>query len=189
MSERPEEITRLLNQAVGGDKTAAREVMPHLYEELRRLAGSLRGRLPSGETLRVTALVHEAYLRIAEKEPDGWKARSHFFFAAARSMRDILVEEARRKATKKRGGDIQMVDVDDVELAMESPAANILALHDALTALETEDPDGFQIVMLRYFAGLTVREVAEVVGTSTATVERKWRFMRAWLRNELGPAS
>ncbi len=161
--------------------------MPHIYEELRRLAGTLRGHLPAGETLRVTALVHEAYLRIVQKEPEGWKARSHFFFAAARAMRDILVEEARRKSTLKRGGDLERAEVGEVELSMETPAGHILALHDALAKLESEDAKGYRVVMLRYFAGLTVPEVAEVVGVSRSTIERKWRFMRAWLANELGP--
>lgn len=187
MPDGTEHITKLLSQAAEGDADAAREVMPRIYKELHRLAGKMRGQIPPGETLQATALVHEAYLRVMDREPEGWRARSHFFFAAARAMRDILVEEARKKATSKRGGGLDRVEIEEIQLPLETPTSDILALHDVLSELEKDDPEGYQFVMLRYFAGLTVREVAEITGQALTTVERRWRYLRAWLAAELDP--
>lgn len=184
----PENVTRLLNTAAEGDADAAREVYPFIYRELRKLAGAARRRLPAGDTMQVTALVNEAYLRIADKETDGWKARAHFFFAASRAMRDILVEDARRKRRIKHGGALERADADEVDIPVESSVTDILALNLALEKLETTNPEGFRIAMLRYFAGLTVPEVAESMGMSVATVERRWTFLRAWFAEQLNDA-
>jgi RNA polymerase sigma factor (TIGR02999 family) len=157
----------------------------YVYEELRRLAQSLMRRTPPGQTLQPTALVHEAYLRlIGPGEPD-WKERSEFFAAAARSMRDILVEQARRKASLKRGGDLRRSNQPIDDIVIEGPSLDLLALDDALNRLEAEDPDMAQIVHLRYFAGLGDREIADILHCSESTIQRRVRFVRAWLKTEL----
>jgi RNA polymerase sigma factor (TIGR02999 family) len=173
----------LLREAREGKRPTG-ELVPYLYAELRRLAGSLMKRTPPGQTLTPTALVHEAYLRLVDPESTGWSGRSEFFIAAARSMRDILVEQARRKASLKRGGGMQATDAVD-ELAIEPPSVDLIALDAVLDQLESEDPRKAQIVHLRFFAGLTDQEIAELLGCSTRTVERDWRFARAWLRSRL----
>lgn len=190
MSDSETDLTVLLNRVARGDEKAAQDLFPEIYRELRRVAGSLRSRIPAGQTLGVTAVVHEAYIRIVERSPEGWASRAHFFHAAARGMRDILVEEARRKASLKRGGDRSMVslDADAEDLTFEAPGDDILALHDVLEKLEAKDAAGHKIVMLRFFAGLTMPEIAEVLQISVATVERKWAFQRAWLARELQSA-
>jgi RNA polymerase sigma factor (TIGR02999 family) len=129
--------------------------------------------------------VHEAYLRISCQKEDGWEGRRHFFFAAARAMRDILIEQARKKQSLKRGGDRARVEIQDIALAMETPGEEVLALDEALQQLEEEDPEGHAIVTLRYYGGLTMREIAEFQGVTTRTIERKWRFLRAWLADEI----
>ncbi|MGE3165101.1 MAG: ECF-type sigma factor [Planctomycetota bacterium] len=178
-------LTLLLNQAATGDPTAAEQILPLVYDELRRLAAARLAKVPPGQTLQATALVHEAYLRIADKSEGRWNGRAHFFFAAARAMRDILVEDARRKASFKRGGDRQRIEFQESGLAIEGPSEDVLAVDEALRKLEQDDPQQAQLVMLRYFSGLTTEETAEVLGISTATVERRWRFVRAWLRQQI----
>lgn len=183
-TDRPD-ITLLLNRAALGDRDAIRDVFPVIYGELRRLASAKLSRIPPGGTLQTTALVHEAYLRIAGRHPEGWEGMRHFYFTAARAMRDILVEQARAKASQKRGGGRERVPIDELTITLESPPDDVLALDGVLTRLEREDPDGHQLVLLRFFTGLSVAETADVIGTSVRTVERKWRFLRVWLAREL----
>jgi len=174
-------VTVLLNRAAEGDRIAAREVLPLVYHELRRLASARMAKLPPGQTLQATALVHEAYLAVNESQPLGYESRTQFFIFAARAMRDILVDAARRKSRIKHGGDLDRVELEDVGLVVETPVEDILALNQALDTLEIEDPEGHRIVMLRYFAGFSQSEVADALGVSERTIERRWRFLRAWL--------
>jgi len=182
----PERLTRTLQLAEAGDPAAAEQLLPLVYEELRRLARSRLAKAPPGTTIQPTALVHDAYLRVVGDRDPGWNSRGHFFGAAARAMRNILVERARRKSSLKRGGDRERVDVELGDLPLEEPSEDILALDEALKQLEEADPRKARIVMLHYFAGLTLRETAEAIGVSLPTVEREWRFTRALLFTQLG---
>jgi RNA polymerase sigma factor (TIGR02999 family) len=164
----------------------AAELLPDVYGELRRLAGVLSGRLPPGQTLQPTALVHEAYLRLVGDRDPGWNGRRHFFGAAARAMRDILIEQARRKGSQKHGGRARRVDLAEGLAIIEPPAEDLLAVDEAIQRLRTEKPHLAEIAMLRYFAGLSVEETAEVLGISASTLAREWRFARAWLARHLG---
>ena len=164
----------------------AAELLPLVYAELRRLAAVLAGRLPPGQTLTATALVHEAYLRLVGTQDPGWEGRRHFFGAAARAMRDILVEQARRKAAAKHGGGAQRVELTEGLAVIEPPAADVLAVDEAIQQLQQEKPRLAEIAMLRYFAGLSVDETAAVLGISPSTLAREWRFARAWLVRRLG---
>jgi RNA polymerase sigma factor (TIGR02999 family) len=164
----------------------AADLLPVVYEELRRLAIALSGRLPPGQTLQPTALVHEAYLRLVGEQDPGWEGRRHFFGAAARAMRDILVEQARRKGTHKHGGGAQRVELTEGLAIIEPPAENLLAVDEAIQKLQAEKPHLAEIAMLRYFAGLSVDETASVLGMSASTLAREWRFARAWLARQLG---
>ncbi len=178
----------MLARAVAGDRQAAADLLPLVYAELRALASARMRKTPPGQTLQPTALVHEAYLRIMRGADAGWDGRGHFFFAAARAMRDILVEQARRKGSLKRGGDRHRADLDPAIAVFEEPREDVLALNEALDRLEAENPDAARIVMLRYYAGLTGQEAADVLGVSLSHVDRRWRFARAWLRRALeGP--
>lgn len=164
----------------------ADELLPMVYGELRRLARSRMGRIPPGQTLDPTALVHEAWVRISDRRPEGWSGRAEFFHAAARAMRDILVEDARRKGSLKRGGDRQRVVLNEQHaISVEAPSDDVLALDESIARLGESYPDAARVVSLRYFTGLTTEEVAEVEGVSVSTVERTWRFARAWLRDHL----
>lgn len=170
-----------------GDPTAAHDLLPLLYRELRQLAVARMARLGVGQTLQPTALVHEVFLRLAGKDAD-WDGRRHFFFAAARAMRDILVEQARAKSGPRRGGDRERQSLESVaDVAAPDPdlSHDVLAVHEALAELEKLDPDKARLVLLRYFAGLTMAEVAEVTGESERTLHRHWRFARAWLQDRL----
>ena len=182
------EITRVLDAAATGDETAADRLLPLLYDELRELAAARLARVPPGQTLTATALVHEAYLRVAGRQATGFEGRKHFFFAAARAMRDILVEQGRRKGRRQRIAERQPLGPEEVGLAIEPPSEDILTLDDALKRLEEENADGAQLVLLRYFAGLTTDEAADVLGVSASSVDRRWRFVRAWLRREISGA-
>ena len=142
-------------------------------------------RLPPGQTLQPTGLVHEAYLRLLGKADLHLESRRHFFFLAARAMRDILVEHARAKAGPKRGGRQKRIELDDAVAVIEPPSKEVLALHEALNELEQEDPLKAQIVNLRYFAGMSMKETAEVLGVSERTLHRHWRFIKAWLKTRL----
>jgi RNA polymerase sigma factor (TIGR02999 family) len=166
----------------------AAELLPALYAQLRRLAVALSRPLPPGQTLTPTALVHEAYLRLVRNEDPGWGGPRHFFGAAARAMRDILVEQARRKASQKRGGQHQRVELAEDLVWIEPPADDLLALDEAIQKLQAQRPDLVEVVMLRYYTGLSIEETAEVISRSASTVKREWRFAQAWLARELGKA-
>lgn len=176
------DLTLLLQQARDGDDGAKAAILPRVYEELLGIARRKMGRHQENHTLQPTALVHEAYLR-SLGATDGFQNRRHFFFFAAQAMRDILVDHARRKAASKRGGDRDRVELDDVVVAIEPPSIDVLALQDGLSALETEHPRHYEVVMLRYFAGLTASDCAEVLNVGIRTVERDWRFARAFLKD------
>jgi RNA polymerase sigma factor (TIGR02999 family) len=178
-------VTRALHAAVHGDPRAAEDLLPLVYDELRTLARARLRKVPPGQTLQPTALVHEAYLRVVGNQDPGWDGRGHFFAAAARAMRDILVEHARRKMAKKRGGDRHRVPADQAEPALEPPSEDVLAVDEAVKRLEQDDPRKGQIVNLRYFARLTTAETADALGVSIGTIEREWRYIRAWLQREL----
>jgi RNA polymerase sigma factor (TIGR02999 family) len=179
------DITELLNRAASGDPDAGRDVLPAIYRELKNLASARLAKIPPGGTLQTTALVHEAWLRIVNRNPAGWEGMRHFYFTAARAMRDILVEEARRKLAAKRGGGAEHVVDMDVAWSYDTSPEEVLALDTALSRLKEEDEEGHRLVLLRYYAGLTVPEVADVLGSSVRTVERKWRFLRSWLSRQL----
>jgi len=164
---------------------AAEDLVPLLYHELRRLARSMNAARPPGTTLQTTDLVHEAYLKLVGEDDPGWNGRAHFFGAAARAMREILVDQARRKGRIKHGGGLKRIRADDVPLRIEPPEEDILALNEALDRLESDDRRKGEIVNLRYFAGLTTQETADVLGISTRTIEREWRYIRSWLYQQL----
>jgi RNA polymerase sigma factor (TIGR02999 family) len=168
------------------EKQPAAELLPILYGELRRLAATLTARLAPGQTLQPTALVHEAYLRLVRGEASGWQGRRHFFGAAAQAMREILIEQARRKASSKRGGMAQRIDLAEGTAWIEPPSSDLLALDEAIQQLEAEDPHLAEIVRLRYYTGLSVQETASLVGVSISTLTREWRYARAWLAERLG---
>ena len=166
----------------------AADLLPVVYAELRRVAAALSGRLQPGQTLQPTALVHEAYLRLVRDKDPGWEGRRHFFGAAARAMREILIEQARRKAALKHGGGSGRVELGEGLAVIAPPADDLLALDEAMQKLQADRPDLAEIVMLRYYTGLSFEETAGVVGRSVSTVKRQWRFARAWLARELGDA-
>ena len=167
---------------------AAAELLPVLYAELRRLAAALTVKLQPGQTLQPTALVHEAYLRLVRDQDPGWEGRRHFFGAAAQAMREILIEQARRKGRLKRGGGGHRVELTEGLAWIEPPAEDVLALDEAIRQLQAEDAHLAEIVMLRYYSGLTVEETASVLGVSVSTLTRDWRYARAWLAGFLGKA-
>jgi RNA polymerase sigma factor (TIGR02999 family) len=168
---------------------SAADLLPEVYAELRRLAQALSVRLPPGQTLQPTALVHEAYLKLVRDQDPGWQGRRHFFGAAAQAMREILVDQARRKASLKRGGHGQRIDLIEGLALIEPPADDLLALDEAIQQLQAEEPRLAEIVLHRYYAGLSVEETAGVVGRSVSTVTREWRQARAWLAAQLNPGA
>ena len=174
----------MLSAAAAGDRKAASDLLPMVYDELRRLARARLAREPAGATLQPTALVHEAYMRLVGTRDPGWDSVAHFFGAASQAMRNVLVDQARRRASLKRGGDSSRVS--DFEFAIEPPNEDILALDEALTELEKEDPRKAKVVMLHYFGGLTLEETAAAMGISAPTVQRDWRFTRSLLFARLG---
>jgi RNA polymerase sigma factor (TIGR02999 family) len=180
-------VTRLLEQARRGEPGATEELLPLVYDELRRLARSRMRRERPGHTLQPTALVHEVYLRLMGAE-GGWEGRGHFFAAAAEAMRRILIERARRIRRKKRGGDLNRVELEDQVSAGGPPVDEVLAVDEALGRLEQKDAQMAAVVKLRYFGGLTVEEIAQALGTSPRTVNRLWTGARAWLRSEIPAA-
>jgi RNA polymerase sigma factor (TIGR02999 family) len=164
----------------------AEELLPAVYAELRRLAAVLSTQLPPGQTLQPTALVHEAYLGLVGRGDPGWEGRRHFFGAAARAMREILIAQAQRKASQKHGGHVHRVELEEGLAIIEPPADDLLALDEAIRRLEAEKPRLAEVVMLRYYTGLTFEETADVVGRSVSTLKREWRFAQAWLARQLG---
>ncbi|MBS0266970.1 MAG: sigma-70 family RNA polymerase sigma factor [Planctomycetes bacterium] len=181
-----EDVTRILNAVQQGDPQAAQELLPLVYNELRRLAARKMTREQAGQTLQPTALVHEAYLRLVGPELQrGWDHRGHFFAAAAEAMRRILIENARRKQSDKRGGGLARVELDDAPAVELVDDDSLLALDGALEKLDQVDPEAAQLVKLRYFTGMSVEEVAAALGISERTAKRNWAYARAWLKREL----
>jgi RNA polymerase sigma factor (TIGR02999 family) len=180
------EVTRILAAAGQGDPNAASKLLPLVYDELRKLAAQRLARESVGQTLQATALVHEAYIRLVDvNEIPQWDSRGHFFGAAAEAMRRILVDNARRKRRPKHGGDLKRVDLDEAVAVTLSPVIDLLALDEALTKLAAQEPVKAELVKLRFFAGLTIPEAAQVLGISEATAERYWTYARVWLYSEL----
>lgn len=179
------EVTEILTALESGQKEAAAELLPLVYDELRRLAAWRLANEQPGQTLQATALVHEAYLRLVGREDPQWNGRRHFFGAAAEAMRRILVENARRKSRLKRGGDLKRVDLVGLDLPMPMPDDDLLALDEALDKLVTTDSRAAEVVKLCFFAGLTQPQVARELDVSISTIERTWAFARAWLFREI----
>ncbi len=185
------EVTHILSAIDQGDPRAAEQLLPLVYDELRRLAAQKLAQEQPGQTLDATALVHEAYLRLVASplhergEEPQWDGRGHFFAAAAEAMRRILIDRARAKRTEKRGGNRKRLDIDAIDLATTAAPDQLLALDEALAKLASGDPAAARLVELRYFAGLTVDEAGRALGMSTATAYRHWNFARAWLHVEL----
>lgn len=187
------EVTRVLQQLEHGESQAAEALLPLVYEELRRLAASKLAREAPGQTLQATALVHEAWLRIAGSNATVWEGRRHFFAAAAEAMRRILVEAARRKHRLRHGGNLERVEVDAVDLPAPMPSEELLALDEALTRLAEINAQAAELVKLCFFVGLTQEQAARELGVSVSTAERLWAYARAWLframRKELPPSA
>jgi RNA polymerase sigma factor (TIGR02999 family) len=182
------EVTRILQAVERGDRQAASELLPLVYEELRRLAAHRLARETPGQTLDATGLVHEAYLRlVGPNDAQAWDGRGHFFAAAAEAMRRILIDNARRKRTPKYGGDRNRVDFDQ-DLATTRPREDLLAIDEALTKLAAQEPAKAELVKLRFYAGLSMPEAAQALGISVATAERHWTYARVWLHAELEDA-
>jgi RNA polymerase sigma factor (TIGR02999 family) len=181
------EVTQLLNALDGGDPHAAAQLLPLVYDELRRLASQWLAQEAPGQTLQPTVLVHEAYVRLTGTSgpQTGWDSRRHFFAAAAEAMRRLLVENARRKKRQKHGGDRQRVSLEVAESMVQAPSEDLLALDEALIRLTAHDPIKAEVVKLRFFAGLTMPEIAQALDLSLATVERYWTYARTWLYAEL----
>jgi RNA polymerase sigma factor (TIGR02999 family) len=175
------DVTRILDAIQQGDPKAAQELLPLVYEELRHLARARMAQQPPGQTLQATALVHEAWLRLAGSESQRWQGRAHFFAAAAEAMRHILVDRARRKRRAKHGGGQQPADVNELEIAANTDDEKLLQVHEALEKLAVEDPVRAEVVKLHFFVGLTHAETAEVMRLSEKTVRRHWNFARVWL--------
>ncbi len=180
------EFSHILAAVAQGDAAATSRLLPLVYDELRRLAAQKLRHEAAGQTLQATALVHEAYLRlVGDGAEQAWQGRGHFFAAAAEAMRRILVDNVRRKRSRKRGGGLVRQEFDEAELAMPEPCEDLLALDEALDRLAAKDPTKAELVKLRYFAGLTMPEIAQTLGISLATAERYWAYARAWLHQNL----
>lgn len=179
------DLTLVLKAACAGDTESADRLLPLLYAELRKLAEDRLRHTPPGNTLQPTALVHEAYLRLIRSGDPGWNGRNHFFGAAAQAMRDILVDQARRKAALKHGGGRDRLDLSAADPEASHTSVDILALDEALRRLEAQDARKGRIVNLRYFGGLTVEETAAALELSISTIEHEWRFIKRWLYAEL----
>ncbi len=179
-------VTRILSDIESGDPSAAEQLLPLVYDELRKLAAAKLANEKPGQTLQATALVHEAYLRLVDvDQARQWDSRGHFFAAAAEAMRRILVEGARRKAREKHGGGLQRLELYDADIAVTMSDDRVLAIDEALSKLAREDPHAAELVKLRYFAGLSISEAAEVLGLSRTTAYEQWAYARAWLRCEV----
>jgi RNA polymerase sigma factor (TIGR02999 family) len=180
------DVTRILSAIDKGDPAAAEQLLPLVYDELRRLAASRLAHEKPGQTLQATALVHEVYLRlVGTPNEQRWDGRGHFFAAAAEAMRRILVEQARHKGRQKSVGQRQRFDIDAIDLAVDTTPDQLLSIDDALNKLERDDPVIFELVKLRYFAGLNVEQAAAALGISAPTAYRHWNYARAWLHSEL----
>jgi RNA polymerase sigma factor (TIGR02999 family) len=180
------DVTRILADIEHGDPRAAEQLLPLVYDELRKLAAAKLAREKAGQTLQATALVHEAYLRlVGGEQPPNWNGRTHFFRAAAEAMRRVLVDSARRKQSTKRGEGRQRVELEDLAAPESLPEEDILAINEALEKLAQHDRQKAELVTLRYFAGLTLEEAAAVIGISRATADRNWGYAKSWLYCEL----
>ena len=180
------DVTRILSAVAHGDAGASEQLLPLVYDELRKLAARKLAQEKPGQTLQATALVHEAYLRLVDGESgQQWNSRGHFFAAAAEAMRRIVIDHARDRRRLKRGGAVQRVEIDLGEISDEAPDVDLLALDDALEQLERDDPISASLVKLRFFAGLGQGEAAEALGLSRRTADRHWTFARAWLYDRL----
>jgi RNA polymerase sigma factor (TIGR02999 family) len=187
------DVTRILTAIEQGDPHAAEQLLPHVYDELRKLAAAKLAQERPGQTLQATALVHEAYLRlVGAQKSQRWDSRGHFFAAAAEAMRRILLNRARDKKRVKRGGERRRVDLDQIEIALDTNDEQLILLDEALKELEAEDPDAARLVNLRFFAGLTLKDAALSLGLAPRTAERQWASARAWpyarLRQDEGPS-
>lgn len=185
-----ESVTSIIESINAGDKQAAAELLPLVYGELRRMAAAKMAGERAGHTLQPTALVHEAYLRLVDangngSEANGWEGRGHFFAAAAEAMRRILIESARKRGSRKRGGDLQRVDFQEAELADRCGDEDLIALDEALERLEAHDPESALVVKLRFFAGMTLHETAAAMGKSPRSIDRLWSYAKAWLHREV----
>jgi RNA polymerase sigma factor (TIGR02999 family) len=183
-----DEITAILNRAGQGDPKAADQLLPLVYDELRKLASAKMAREPGGHTLQATALVHEAWLRLGGDEQPTWQNRAHFFAAAAEAMRRILIDSARRRRAQRHGGGLQHIDVNDAALEISAPDGaddEMLAVHESLDRLAVHDSRKAELVKLRYFAGLTLEQAADALGVSVPTAKRDWAYSRAWLFKEI----
>jgi RNA polymerase sigma factor (TIGR02999 family) len=181
-----DEVTRILSAIERGDEQAAEQLLPLVYDELRKLAALKLAQEKPGQTLQATALVHEAYLRlVGQKEAQHWNSRGHFFAAVGEAMRRILVEQARRRAAAKRGGQVAREALEPDEIAAPGPDEQILAVHDALDELAGADPDAAVLVKLRFFGGMTMGEAADVLGISVRSAQDLWSYSRTWLRRRM----
>lgn len=179
------DVTRILHAIEEGDARASDELLPLVYDELRQLAAQKLSQEKPGQTLQATALVHEAYLRLVGSEETSWENRGHFFIAAAEAMRRILIENARKKKRIKRGGELQRVDLSEADLVIEGPSEDLLALDEALERLSEKDKVKADLVKLRFFAGLTLAQAAQVLGISHNTADQYWAYARSWLHLEV----
>jgi RNA polymerase sigma factor (TIGR02999 family) len=179
------DVTLILGAIEAGDPKAAEKLLPLVYEELRRLAASKMALERPGQTLQATALVHEAWIKLAGSDKQQWRGRSHFFGAAAEAMRRILIDKARRKASLKRGVDQPMEELHESRIEPAAPSDEILAVNDALDALAAADATAASVVKLRYFAGMTIPEIAEALEISPRSADRHWLFARAWLKGAI----
>ena len=181
-----DDVTRILNEIEQGDQEATERLLPLVYDELRRLATAKLSVEKPGQTLQATALVHEAYMRLVNVDVGPkWNGRGHFFGAAAEAMRRILIDRAKEKKRLKRGGDRQRVDLDAIEIALDTPAEELVALNESLIQLEKEHPDCAALVKLRFFAGLSQKDAAAALDIPRRTADRAWAFSRAWLHKRL----
>ena len=183
-----QEVTQHLTRLRAGDPTAAEELLPLVYNELRALAQSYLAHRPGGATLQATSIVHEVYLRLVDQTNVDWESRAHFFAVAAKAMRQLLVDQVRRRSAQKRGGGWQRVSIDAVSVPDEQSSVALLDLEESLSELAELDALQARIVELRFYGGLSFGEVAHVLGVSKSTVEREWRMARAWLISRLGQA-
>ncbi len=185
MDEKPQQVTQILEAVGAGDAQAAEKLLPLVYDELRRLAAAKMAREAPGQTLQPTALVHEAWLRLAGQEQQCWENRARFFAAASEAMRRILVDRARRRQAARHGGGLERVDFESLELPIESDPDRLLRIHEALDALAAEEPMRAVVVKLHCFVGMSHGEIAEVLNVSEKTVKRYWAYAKAWLQRAL----
>jgi RNA polymerase sigma factor (TIGR02999 family) len=185
MGESAEAVTQILEAVGAGNEQAAEQLLPLVYDELRRLAAARMAREAPGQTLQPTALVHEVWLKLAGSDRQQWRGRSHFFGAAAEAMRRILIDRARSKAAEKRRGAQSLEELHESEIELPVPTEEVLAVHEALDGLAAQDARAAEVVKLRYFVGMTIPQIAEALELAPRTVDRHWAFARAWLKRAI----